>query len=379
MSKLKGSAGRHGGSSGHLYPGPGGRHPDSRGPRDQHFRGALDDANFRRVDSCGSLDAHRHPSPVVPASYDEPISHSQPTGGEKMRRTKSASSTSKSPRKRDMLKNGSPPARQPSPLVTDSQQPVYNVLQPGSPQEPPSPPIYQVLQQTGSPQSSPVLQKTPSPVYHVLQQTGSPVPSPVLQKTPSPVYHVLQQTGSPVPSPVLQKTPSPVYQVLQQTGSSQSSPAPRQTPSPVYHILDSPKELRPPTCRPLQKTGSPKELKDSDPVYHVLQQSESPQPPQSKQQPVYHILQHADDPHTAFQHEECKPLSKSSKGSSMPKPSSNQPLGGAGGAHYKHCLNTEAPGTPTSSRMFRSIASEIQPQRCDTAPAAYPSTVESLV
>lgn len=245
-----------------------------------------------------------------------------------MRRTKSASSTSKSSRKRDMLKNRSPPARQPSPLVTDSQQPLYHVLQPGSPQEPPSPPIYHVLQQTGSPQTSPVLQKTPSPVYHVLQQTGSPQPSPV----------------------------------------------PRQTPSPVYHALNSPKELRPPTYRPL---GSPKELRDPDPVYHILQHPDSPQPlpSQGKQQPVYHILH---DPHTAFQHEECTPLSKSGKGA-MPKPSSNQPLGGTGGAHYKHCLNTEAPGTPTSSHTFRSIASEIQPQRCDTAPASYPNTVESLV
>ena len=67
--------------------------------------------------------------------YDQPIKNQQThhSGYDKMRRTKSASSPSRNMRTREVHRNRSPPVRQPSPLVTDSNQPVYQVLQrPGS-------------------------------------------------------------------------------------------------------------------------------------------------------------------------------------------------------------------------------------------------------
>lgn len=173
--------------------------------------------NVRRVDSCGSLDFHRRPSPVMPGgrtAYDHTHDHThfpQAAGGEKMRRTKSASTTAKPHKKRDNLKSRSPPARQPSPLVTDSQQPVYQVLQhPTSPQEPE--PIYHTLQQPGSPQ------QPPSPLPPISPQL-SPSPGP----PQLPAYEVLQVPPlSSSTGPVPYRQP-PVYQVLQQPDNSSLS------------------------------------------------------------------------------------------------------------------------------------------------------------
>ena len=124
-----------------------------------------------------------------------------------MRRTKSASSTSRTPGRRDPINGISSPAalRQPSPLVNAHQpayQPTYHVLtQPGSPQLP-SQPMYHVLTQPGSPNPPPLSLTPPtpsSPTYQVLQQPGSPKPS--LSNSPTPsneaTYHVLRQSGSP--------------------------------------------------------------------------------------------------------------------------------------------------------------------------------------
>ena len=119
-----------------------------------------------------------------------------------MRRTKSASSTSRGARKRDVLKSRSPPARQPSPLVTDTQQqPVYNVLQqPGSPGEGEGgqEPVYHILQQEASPRQ---LISPQPPVYQVLQHPHSPSPPPPSSSTSKqpPVYQVLEcQDNRPI-------------------------------------------------------------------------------------------------------------------------------------------------------------------------------------
>lgn len=251
-------------------------------------------------------------------------------GNEKMRRTKSASSTSKPHLRKDFLKSRSPPARQPSPLVTESQQTVYHVLQqPGSP-----PPAAEA-----------------EPVYHILQQPGSP-----------------QQLVSPTP------TPTPIYEVLQEPPASR--------PAPVYHVL--------------QKSGSPKETVDSAhpplPVYQVLQQPGELVSP-THPQPVYQVLQQPDHSPTAFQHEECRPISSDSKtkgskssrhrhrkGSTHQQKQQQVQCRPASTPPHKnhHCLILDdrqpSPHNKTTPpHDFRSIANMIDRRCCETVPA------ESLV
>lgn len=202
-------------------------YPDSH---DDHTYAVLDspDQPFRRVDSCGSLDSRRQRSPIMMGQFDQLDTNTLPamTGVEKMRRTKSASSTTKNPRRKDMLKSKSPPARQPSPLVTDSQQPVYHVLQqPGSPISPQEPvpsaqePVYHILQQPGSPNQ---LVSPSPPVYEVLH-TPSPPPTTTTSQQ-QPVYQVLEQPShTPQPRPAFQHEEFKPVSLSGRSGSGKGS------------------------------------------------------------------------------------------------------------------------------------------------------------
>lgn len=264
-------------------------------------------------------------------AYDQPFNHfPSQTGGEKMRRTKSASATSKSYRKRDMLKSRSPPARQPSPLVTDTQQPVYQVIQqPRSPQEPASSkPVYHVLQQP-----------SPQPVYQVLQQPGSPQ-EPAPPPSSEPVYHVLQQSGSP--QHVVSSQAPPTYEVLQQPGSPMES-APYKPP----------------------------------PVYNVLQPDHSSFSPSAFQHEEFKLLSQSGN--NASRARGKGALSRNAMNSSQPQLHNHRAVSTTT-LHQKHrIIDTEVavPPSPMSHQGFRSMTSELSNQRCETAPADY--TTESLV
>lgn len=143
-----------------------------------------------------------------------------------MRRTKSAGSAM---RNRDHHHNRqSPPARQPSPLVLESQQPLYHVLQqPSSPEQPVTHHRLTVPEQ--------------QPLYHTLQQPDSPLQPNIQQlkiTEEQPLYHVLQQPNSPPQGqPDNTTTQQPLYHILQQPNSPQGQPDNATTQQPLYHVL----------------------------------------------------------------------------------------------------------------------------------------------
>lgn len=303
---------RTSGSTTQLYPSGTLPYPD-HSQDDRTY--ALLESGVRRVDSCGSLDSHKQHLPVMMREVSHDHLSPQDLGYDQMRRTKSASSTSKPTRRHDFLKSRSPPARQPSPLVTDSQQ---------------------------------------QPVYHVLQQPGSPNPP---ESTPSPTTPTQLQQGA-------------VYHVLQQPGSPHqltTSPPPPQAP-PVYQVLQQP-------TSPMET--APRQLPQQQPVYQELQQPDTAfQHEEFKQisvspqhQPVYQVLQQPDDsfPNSAFQHEEfVESISVSSNGKGLTagpvngfsrRPISTTP-------HYKHQIDTTERKFHTTERKFRS---KVKQQLCETA------------
>lgn len=378
--------------------------------------------SVRRVDSCGSLDARTQFTSEEGKNHPQIIQNTHHDGYEKMRRTKSASSTSsKNVRRRDALKSKSPPARQPSPLAVEAQQPTYQVLEQGgsSPQPPrqqsgsPQPP----RQQSGSPQ--PPLQ----PTYQVLEQPprqwrGSPQPPQQHSGSQQPTYQVLEQPpqqchASPQPPQQQNRNPQPprqpTYQVLEQSHQQQrGSPQPPQQPAyqeeqqSIYHVLEhsvsplsaSPLPISPPSPitpppvnEPTYQVLDQPDLKASYSHFHQQQQQEA-EVIEEELRPLSVAAEAAD----SRMRDRASGMSshhntRSGSTQSLTKrPSSTTPL-------TRHRINVALPTTTSTSSpssAFRSprarfhsvandsVANELD-RRCETVPADYMNRAESLV